>query len=1148
MSVKKSLRDATLTNSKYSYYTNNYINDITPNTITSTEWTRNPAWLPMPTFSYTTDPTFLVGTGFNNNVNDFAIQSDGKYVIGGVFNSLNSVSTSQGFFRANVDGTKDTTFTNSGFDFPWSPVVIKIQSDGKILCGGNFSTYGGTTVNRLLRVNSDGSRDTSFSTGTGTIGFNDYVYAIAIQTDGKILVGGSFTTYQGTTYNRIIRLNSDGSVDTSFNIGTGFNGEVKSIAIQSDQRIVIGGKFTTYQSLNYKRIIRLNSDGAVDTSFGVGTGIDSGSSTPVDSVRVDDIVIQPDGKLIIGGAFTSYQGTTRNNFMRLTSDGSYDTTFDLGAGFDTATKSIVWQGDGKIWCAGEFTTYKGVTYNKLIRLNSDGSIDDTISFGTGFNAAPYRIALTTNLRLVAMGIFTTYQGATVNRIVRINSNEEKVVILKAIDNTAYSEVAHLQFQGNYTVDWGDGNIINYTSGTKASHTYNYFDANLNNTNGNVSFIDTGDLVLRSNHGYANTYTVSFANITTTTGITIDTQYYVINANTNYFQLSNTVGGSAVTLTNDGTGAILSYKQAIIKVTPQAGANITQALLQSRNSTTYPIPYETGFLDIGCSIPNVSSSSNFGIGTENLNSASAAVSMSNLERVSIFDYGTLTSTQYLFTYCSELRSVPLFNTSNVTTFYGMFWNCYNIQTIPLFNTANVVNMTQTLGFCNSLQSAPAWDLTKVTVTNGMFIGCSNLKFVPAYNTPALQDMTSMFNSCSNLKSVPLFNTVNATSMSSLFYNCFNLVEVPLFNTVNVTAMNSTFYGCYKLKVVPAFNTVNVVTTNSMFSSCYSLETVPWFNISKVSDMTYMFQLCFNLQTVPLFDTSSANYMQWMFYGCTKLKTVPSFNMSNVVYTTYMFFNCLALTNVPDFNTGTNLLSVSAMFYNCYNLRRAPTMNTVNVTDFSFLFAGCYNLESAPLYDMAKNTQMTFMFYNCLSLKEIPAFNTINVTSMLFAFLGTAIKTFPILNTSNVTNMFQAFSSCTSLETFPLIDTAKVTSAESLFAGCSNLKKVANLNTANVTSMSYMFQSCYSLKEIPALLCNSVTSMTSTFYECNITRSQLANVQVNHYYTSNNLAAAELNEIYTNLPTVSGKTIVVTGNWGTASDDPTIATAKGWTVTG
>ena len=130
---------------------------------------------------------------------------------------------------------------NIGTGFDSYVYSTKIQSDGKILVGGTFTTFTGSTQNYLIRLNSNGSKDSTFDIGSG---FNSDVNSIAIQSNGNILVGGTFTTFTGSTQNRVIRLNSDGSKDSTFNIGAGFNNDVYSIAIQSDGKILFGGFFS----------------------------------------------------------------------------------------------------------------------------------------------------------------------------------------------------------------------------------------------------------------------------------------------------------------------------------------------------------------------------------------------------------------------------------------------------------------------------------------------------------------------------------------------------------------------------------------------------------------------------------------------------------------------------------------------------------------------------------------------------------------------------------------------------------------------------------------------------------------------------------------------------------------------------------------
>jgi len=151
---------------------------------------------------------------------------------------------------------------------------VPVQADGKMLAGGAFTSYNGASHNRLIRLNADGTPDAGFATGTG---FSGNVNTVAVQADGKVLVGGGFGSYNnGTTANSLVRLNADGSRDAIFATGTGFNSDVNSVAVQADGKLLVGGNFTSYNgTTGQNRLIRLNADGTRDASFTTGTGFDN---------------------------------------------------------------------------------------------------------------------------------------------------------------------------------------------------------------------------------------------------------------------------------------------------------------------------------------------------------------------------------------------------------------------------------------------------------------------------------------------------------------------------------------------------------------------------------------------------------------------------------------------------------------------------------------------------------------------------------------------------------------------------------------------------------------------------------------------------------------------------------------------------------
>jgi len=239
--------------------------------------------------------------------------------------------------------------------------TIALQPDGKILVGGGFTEFDGNAANYLVRLNADGSRDTGFDIGTG---FNGGVLSIALQPDGKILVGGQFTSFDGNAANRLVRLNADGSIDTGFGIGDGFSGTVRSIALQPDGRILVGGGFTGFDGNTTNGMARLNADGTLDSGFDMSNGFTGSKGVGV----IISIALQPDGKILVGGEFTGFDGNTVNKMARLNADGTLDSGFDMSTGFNSDVFSIALQPDGKILAGGQFTSLDGLTANGLARL------------------------------------------------------------------------------------------------------------------------------------------------------------------------------------------------------------------------------------------------------------------------------------------------------------------------------------------------------------------------------------------------------------------------------------------------------------------------------------------------------------------------------------------------------------------------------------------------------------------------------------------------------------------------------------------------------------------------------------------------------------------------------------------------------------
>jgi uncharacterized delta-60 repeat protein len=441
------------------------------------------------------DPTFNAATYINQNTGATVVQAqpDGKILIGGFFTVING-SARHGLARLNADGTLDGNFNPPDFFDPTlaqlggTVSAIEFQSNGKILVGGRFSIFGSTYRN-LVRLNTDGSLDTTFNnlsaqlpaatniirisvlpdnsffalgessqvilkfdangvpaTGFqygGTGGFirelaaqpdgrfyvsdvgvarqsangsldgtfpipstNGFVSELKVLPDGKILIGGAFTTVSGFAYGRLARLNTDGSVDLTFNTNNiGANGQINDIELSPDGKIFIGGVFTQYNGVAKNKIAKLNSDGTLDTSF---------TYTPPVNAVVLDLDLLPNGKLAVAG---NTLGTTLlpTSAVVLNTDGSPDANFAVITAKQGRVRKVQQQSDGKVLIVGEFPLVNGVARNSLARLNADGTLD------TGF--VPYFNSLAINQTILALGaqpdgkvIVGSYQGIVLRRL------------------------------------------------------------------------------------------------------------------------------------------------------------------------------------------------------------------------------------------------------------------------------------------------------------------------------------------------------------------------------------------------------------------------------------------------------------------------------------------------------------------------------------------------------------------------------------------------------------------------------------------------------------------------------------------------------------------------------------------------------------
>jgi uncharacterized delta-60 repeat protein len=359
------------------------------------------------------DTTFAPAPGTNDAVNVVIPQPDGKVIAAGRFTFANNVARNR-IARFNFNGSLDPSFDpGTGADGEITAAVL--QSDGRIVVAGRFTSFNGFTHNRVCRLNANGSVDQTFSLGNG---INNAALALALQSDGRIIVGGQFSQIDLTQRFNLARLNTDGSVDMSFDPGNGPNGDVNAIVIQPDGRIVIGGTFIGYNGFARGGVARVLGNGALDSSFdsGVGTG-----------GNVFALALQHNGQIVLGGRFVQYSGTNRTFIARVFGDGSLD--FGFNPVPNDWVQSLAVEPDDRILVGGFFTDINGFGRNRIARLNTNGSVDLTFDPGAGCvgsltNDATqvHSIALQQFGRILAGGIFTSYDNQLRDNIVRLFDN------------------------------------------------------------------------------------------------------------------------------------------------------------------------------------------------------------------------------------------------------------------------------------------------------------------------------------------------------------------------------------------------------------------------------------------------------------------------------------------------------------------------------------------------------------------------------------------------------------------------------------------------------------------------------------------------------------------------------------------------------
>lgn len=317
-------------------------------------------------------------------------------------------------------GSIDTSFhVGTGFNIAYVQgyglKALAIQPDRKIIVAGTFTSYNGTDFQKLIRLDTNGVIDSSYSIGTG---FNGNITAIYMLKDTTLLVAGAFTTFNSTNVKGLIKLNKNGTLNSAFNPLDSNISQVNAIAVDTATgKIYIGGYFTSVGNTTVKHIARLMPNGSLDNSFNVGTGFThlTYAQAPVYTLKV-----QPDGNLLVGGDFNFYNGEVASRLCRLLPSGTIDASFYTM--FNGNVNSVDLMSDGKIIVGGEFTSAMSNPFNNIVSLNTDGTVNTSFDIGTGISGSVNIVRATPDNKILVGGGFNFFNNVQTMGLVQLNAN------------------------------------------------------------------------------------------------------------------------------------------------------------------------------------------------------------------------------------------------------------------------------------------------------------------------------------------------------------------------------------------------------------------------------------------------------------------------------------------------------------------------------------------------------------------------------------------------------------------------------------------------------------------------------------------------------------------------------------------------------
>lgn len=672
------------------------------------------------------------------------------------------------------------------------------------------------------------------------------------------------------------------------------------------------------------------------------------------------------------------------------------------------------------------------------------------------------------------------------------------------------------FAGDYTVDWGDGNVENFASGVKASHNYSY------------SAISSDTATTRS------------------------------------------------TVFRD-------YRQVLITITPQAGSHFTSVDFNTTASydTRATMPPESQFLDmaiVGSSIAYLA------IGWDNVATYSRA-RFTMLEKFTLGANALAGDLSYLLyksyflqkctlnvpgatnltsalAYCRRLYDVSLTTSSALTNIFNLFQECTALVDAPLFDTSGVTNCSQMFQVCKSLKTVPQYDWSALTTATNVFKDCyqletvtQNFKNVPAFTMGTgcgirsanltfygLTNASSMFNGCTNLKTVGYINTSNCTSLSGMFQGS-GIEELPwVIDASSCTDLSVIFASCTALNKIAGFkNATSVTTMANAFQGCTMLHSIPDITTSSaLTTVASMFSTS-GLRVAPvLSNTSGLTAATSVFSQCAQLSKAPAWSVGGALNN--MFYGCSALSDASDltFNSN-NVTRTDSMFYGCASLTKIPSLLPTKmgtVTDANQMFRGCSSLTSIGTgwVPLTVCTNVTDMLTACGALLVMPDIQSPKAVAASLIFPSS-----PSANNSPL--------SLTKLEktSYPMsfsVSGSKLSATELNAMYTAAPYKTARTITGVVASGGVVTYTTSVDHGYQVGMTVSMTGITPSAF--NLSSQVITSIPATNKFAVTNAASGTYTSGGTATP--ASLTFYVSSAHGVTGDDPTIATNKGWTVTG